>query len=77
MFTNGVGFKHSKNQFKQNKTGHVAFIGGSITEMNGYRPLPHEVPGREISEDCFLSSPLPESLRLVQQLEHSDLRMMS
>ena len=26
-------------QFVRNKTGHVAFIGGSITEMNGYRPM--------------------------------------
>ena len=26
-------------QFERNKTGHVAFIGGSITEMNGYRPM--------------------------------------
>ena len=25
-------------QFAQARTGHVAFIGGSITEMNGYRP---------------------------------------
>ena len=26
-------------QFEKDKHGHVAFIGGSITEMNGYRPL--------------------------------------
>ena len=26
-------------QFERNKTGHVAFIGGSITQMNGYRPM--------------------------------------
>jgi len=26
-------------QFARAKTGHVAFIGGSITEMNGYRPM--------------------------------------
>lgn len=26
-------------QFEKKKTGHVAFIGGSITEMNGYRPM--------------------------------------
>jgi lysophospholipase L1-like esterase len=32
-------FKNCKIQFEQNKTGHVAFIGGSITEMNGYRPM--------------------------------------
>ena len=26
-------------QFERKKSGHVAFIGGSITEMNGYRPM--------------------------------------
>jgi pimeloyl-ACP methyl ester carboxylesterase/lysophospholipase L1-like esterase len=26
-------------QFERNKKGHVAFLGGSITEMEGYRPL--------------------------------------
>ncbi|HEX2971355.1 MAG TPA: SGNH/GDSL hydrolase family protein, partial [Tepidisphaeraceae bacterium] len=26
-------------QFQRQKTGHVAFIGGSITEMDGYRPM--------------------------------------
>ena len=26
-------------QFETDKSGHVAFMGGSITEMNGYRPL--------------------------------------
>ncbi len=26
-------------QFEKNKKGHVAFMGGSITQMNGYRPL--------------------------------------
>lgn len=29
----------SRAQFEQSKQGHVAFIGGSITEMNGYRPM--------------------------------------
>jgi lysophospholipase L1-like esterase len=32
-------FQNCKIQFEQNKTGHVAFLGGSITEMNGYRPM--------------------------------------
>ena len=32
-------FKNSRIQFERNKKGHVAFIGGSITEMNGYRPI--------------------------------------
>lgn len=30
---------NSLRRFAVEKTGHVAFIGGSITEMNGYRPL--------------------------------------
>jgi len=32
-------FKNCRIQFEQNKTGHVAFLGGSITEMDGYRPM--------------------------------------
>ena len=32
-------YNNSRIQFEQNKRGHVAFIGGSITEMNGYRPM--------------------------------------
>ncbi|MBC8372599.1 MAG: SGNH/GDSL hydrolase family protein [Planctomycetes bacterium] len=32
-------FDNSRIQFTRGKTGHVAFIGGSITEMNGYRPM--------------------------------------
>ncbi len=27
------------HKFEHNETGHVAFLGGSITEMNGYRPI--------------------------------------
>ena len=30
---------NSRIRFTHDKTGHVAFIGGSITEMDGYRPL--------------------------------------
>lgn len=30
---------NSLHQFETTKKGHVAFIGGSITEMNGYRPM--------------------------------------
>ncbi|MFI5379130.1 MAG: GDSL-type esterase/lipase family protein [Tepidisphaerales bacterium] len=30
-------------QFEQQKKGHVAFMGGSITEMNGYRPMVCEI----------------------------------
>jgi len=32
-------FRNCKIHFEQKKEGHVAFIGGSITEMNGYRPM--------------------------------------
>ncbi|MEZ6041556.1 MAG: alpha/beta hydrolase fold domain-containing protein [Planctomycetaceae bacterium] len=30
---------HSFRQFNHSKKGHVAFLGGSITEMNGFRPI--------------------------------------
>lgn len=30
---------HSRDTFEETGRGHVAFLGGSITEMNGYRPL--------------------------------------
>jgi lysophospholipase L1-like esterase len=30
---------NARATFESNKTGHVAFIGGSITQMNGYRPM--------------------------------------
>jgi acetyl esterase/lipase/lysophospholipase L1-like esterase len=33
---------NSLAQFRDNKTGTVTFLGGSITEMNGYRPLVSE-----------------------------------
>ena len=33
------GLQNSRIQFEQNKTGRIAFIGGSITQMNGYRPM--------------------------------------
>ncbi|MCA9172350.1 MAG: hypothetical protein KDB23_32015, partial [Planctomycetales bacterium] len=32
-------FSNARLRFKNDKQGHVAFIGGSITEMNGYRPM--------------------------------------
>lgn len=31
--------ENSRIRFEREKKGHVAFIGGSITEMNGYRPM--------------------------------------
>lgn len=33
------GFANSIRKFEQEKVGHVAFMGGSITAMNGYRPM--------------------------------------
>ena len=33
------GLQNARIQFEQKKTGRVAFIGGSITQMNGYRPM--------------------------------------
>ena len=32
-------FMNSRIRFERENVGHVAFIGGSITEMNGYRPM--------------------------------------
>ena len=32
-------YANSQLQFDQLKTGRVAFMGGSITQMNGYRPM--------------------------------------
>jgi len=32
-------FSNCRIRFEREKLGHVAFIGGSITEMNGYRPM--------------------------------------
>ena len=32
-------FQNARIRFEREKKGHVAFIGGSITEMNGYRPM--------------------------------------
>jgi len=37
-FTLRGDMRNSRIQFERRKRGHVAFIGGSITEMDGYRP---------------------------------------
>ncbi len=37
-FTLRGDFNNCRIEFEKNKRGHVAFIGGSITEMEGYRP---------------------------------------
>ena len=36
------GLQNARIQFEQKKTGRVAFIGGSITQMNGYCPMVSE-----------------------------------
>ena len=36
---NGGTLNNAHVTFEQQKTGHVAFLGGSITKMNGYRPM--------------------------------------
>ena len=33
------GLGNSRIRFERDRKGHVAFMGGSITEMNGYRPM--------------------------------------
>jgi len=44
---------NSRIQFENQKKGHVAFIGGSITEMNGYRPMVCEILQRRFPETEF------------------------
>jgi len=44
---------NSRNRFQNEKKGHVAFIGGSITEMNGYRPMVCENLKRRFPETEF------------------------
>lgn len=36
-------FQNARLRFERDRVGHVAFIGGSITEMNGYRPMVMEI----------------------------------
>jgi len=40
-------FDNCRIRFERDKAGHVAFIGGSITEMNGYRPMVCEMLARK------------------------------
>jgi len=46
-------FQNARLRFERDKRGHVAFIGGSITEMNGYRPLVMEMLQRRFPETDF------------------------
>ena len=40
-------------RFEREKKGHVAFIGGSITEMNGYRPMMCDILRKRFPETKF------------------------
>ena len=44
---------NSRVQFAEHRKGHVAFIGGSITEMNGYRPMVCEILKRRFPDTEF------------------------
>ena len=44
---------NSRIRFERDKKGHVAFIGGSITEMNGYRPMVCEYLKKRFPETKF------------------------
>jgi len=46
-------YQNSKQKFESTKTGHVAFLGGSITEMNGYRPMVCEFLEKTFPETKF------------------------
>ncbi len=44
---------NSRAQFQQKKNGRVAFIGGSITEMDGYRPMVADLLKKRFPETVF------------------------
>jgi lysophospholipase L1-like esterase len=46
-------FENSRIQFETTKKGTVAFIGGSITEMNGYRPMVCEMLKKRFPQTEF------------------------
>jgi len=46
-------FRNARIRFETAKTGHVAFLGGSITEMNGYRPMVMKILQRRFPETRF------------------------
>ena len=49
----GGTFSNARLRFERDKHGHVAFIGGSITEMNGYRPMVMEILKRRFPDTDF------------------------
>ncbi|MFZ4778007.1 MAG: SGNH/GDSL hydrolase family protein, partial [Terrimicrobiaceae bacterium] len=44
---------NSRLQFEQKKTGNVAFLGGSITEAAGYRPMVEAILKKRFPETAF------------------------
>lgn len=44
---------NARHTFEQQKTGHVAFLGGSITEMEGYRPMVCELLQKRFPQTDF------------------------
>jgi len=46
-------FNNSQHVFSKQKKGHVAFMGGSITEMNGYRPIMMEWLRKRFPDTAF------------------------
>ncbi|MEZ5944541.1 MAG: SGNH/GDSL hydrolase family protein [Planctomycetaceae bacterium] len=46
-------FQNCRLKFERERVGHVAFMGGSITEMNGYRPLVTEFLKQRFPETKF------------------------
>jgi lysophospholipase L1-like esterase len=47
------GLANCRVRFERGKTGHVAFMGGSITEMNGYRPMVCELLKKRFPDTAF------------------------
>ena len=60
-------YANSQLQFDKLKTGRVAFMGGSITQMNGYRPmvarwLQKRFPGTKFD---FINAGISSTLSLI------------
>lgn len=47
------GLANCRVRFERGKAGHVAFMGGSITEMDGYRPLVCDLLEKRFPETAF------------------------
>jgi lysophospholipase L1-like esterase len=46
-------FQNARIRFEKEKKGHVAFLGGSITEMDGYRPMVMKILQRRFPQTAF------------------------